>query len=1152
MAVSVREMIFYVRAQNQASTILNRIARDFAVMGTASDKAAEALSRQQTLQAKMALTGTRINAAQSELATLKANVPAQAALAAAQARRLKLTDNQYSAGTKALQQERALYDMGTRRIQLEGRLNNLVTRAGGIPTPGTRGGLQYEVLTRQLKSLSMAEIVAKRDATALAESTGRLKIAIAEETTVMRRMQAAVNFGQVDKQAIIAQQAKLTLLEEEYAQKVLQSEALANAARQDSIDKLNRQATALHAVGRAAQLAGTVLLAGAGGAAMAAARFSSEATLAATQARPIGAGVGTTARISTQIQGQVLQQMQQFPSTAKDMNDAFYQVFSGTNIQNVGKAAAMIRVFNQAAVAGSASLHDMTEAGITIKNNFGIGGLGSEFANTTQAMNVFFAAVRYGRMNVTQFANALPYISPIAKDVGSTFRNIAEDMAFFTRQTGGRLTRNDAQGYARLIQLFSRTDVTAGLAQKGIPVFDQLTGKMRPVVTILGEIHDKLKLTPQETINFFKTISAAGGTGAGNQGTIQALRIFAQGIQHIKDYRSVVHDVASDNNEMTRSFQAMQKSPQVKWGEFINQLRVLVYTIGVQAIPAFAKLAGPILNAIRWFNSLSSTTKKVIADFAVFGGAFLLLGGTALSLIGSVVRLRAALITIRGAQGLAGAATEAGMFGAAMGPLGVAGAIIAASAALAILINQIPGFTKAMEKGGAAAYDFFHKSHGSRGGAAKPTDKGGMFAGHSIVTETDYARRMLLKNYGNEDLVGRMLEKKYKLDKEGALAIAHHAGSLNRMYQAAAAGGNDHAEQTARRQQELADRQVAIAKAHRRHIAAQHNATWQDQFNAYKKLAALQNDVQQHPRKFSEAQRIKIYKDFLDAQDKLQKLSVGNQYQAAVSAVQDELQAEDRAGKKKISNATKVANKKKEIAKQAIAAEATYQSQALQTLQTKYDQFFQSNQQAFGTLGQGPFIQGARFQNMVSWGLVDKQGRPAPRPQDLTRDLHAQIRQFSQFRSGLASLRRRGLAKGAVEELQQQGTAALPDIQALQKMTAGQLRTYSRLWRQGQAQIRSATNADFSVELKKWRKHGRDIAKAIAQGVADENFTLFNNLKRTILADLRGTPLPSSGKHGTTNNDFSVTVHGPTEQARMTELRHAQFNHRAKMFGRPD
>ena len=330
--------------------------------------------------------------------------------------------------------------------------------------------------------------------------------------------------------------------------------------------------------------------------------------------------------------------MQQFPASSKEMADSFYQIFSGTNIQNVKQAADYVKLFNEAAVGGGATLDEMTQAGISIRNVFGIG-MHGEFKNMTEALNVFFSAVRYGRMTASQFSQALGYIAPVAKDVHLSFKNVAEDMAFFTRQTGGKMTRQDAQGLTRLIQLLSRQDVVSGLAQKGIPVFDKLTGRMRPVVEIMKQIHDQLKLTPQETVNFFKNISAAGSGKQGITGTVQAIRIFSQAQAQSKAYQDVVRSVRGDTDEFAKSYRQMAKTPGVKWAVLTNQIRVLALTIRCEAIPAFIRLGAPILKILKWFNSLSEGTKHQIATWGVFGSAALILGGTIIILGGAIAKL---------------------------------------------------------------------------------------------------------------------------------------------------------------------------------------------------------------------------------------------------------------------------------------------------------------------------------------------------------------------------------------------------------------------------------------------------------------------------------------------------------------------------------
>jgi hypothetical protein len=244
--------------------------------------------------------------------------------------------------------------------------------------------------------------------------------------------------------------------------------------------------------------------------------------------------------------------------------------------------------------------------------------------------------------------------------------------------------------------------------------------------------------------------------------------------------------------------------------------------------------------------------------------------------------------------------------------------------------------------------------------------------------------------------------------------------------------------------------------------------------------------------------------------------------------------------------------------KKAVDSSKTYQAEATQDLQQLYSNFLQANQQAFGTLFQGPFVSGPQFSNMTQWGLMNKFGQATPRPTDLLKDLREQVGQFQTFRHGLATLRRRGLPASMIAEIQSQGVAAVPDIQALEKMSKGQLKTYGKLWTQGQRDIVKATKIDFAPELKKWKVYGREIAKAIAQGISENDFTMFNNLKSSILRELRGTHAPSGGRgghrgtagtHATGHTTaYHYHVHTDHPDKAMTELRHMNFRMRNSIF----
>lgn len=395
--------------------------------------------------------------------------------------------------------------------------------------------------------------------------------------------------------------------------------------------------------GRALQMFGLIGTAVFGYAATQAAEFNRQVTLAATQARPIGAPVSATANIAQQIQKQALTLTTTLPSSTQEISDAFYQVFSGTNIQNVSKATNMIRIFGQAAVAGGSDLATMTQVGITLRNVFG-----NEFpptiAGTTKAFNVFFAAVRYGRTNATQLGNALAYIAPIAKDAGLNFQQLAGDIAFVTRQTGGRLTRQDLQGLARLLQLFARKDVTQGLAQRGVKVFDVGSDgvrRMRDVADIVGDIIRKfpeLARNRQLALNFFKDISAGTGT-SGTQGTIQAIRIFSLFVNQIGDARQVIKQTTGDSNEFIKSWQALSKNPAVQWKIFTNQIKALLIVLGQGAIPVFIKFGEPLEKLIHWFEQLSPHTQRLIGYFTAFVAVGTLVLGTVAALAGGLASL---------------------------------------------------------------------------------------------------------------------------------------------------------------------------------------------------------------------------------------------------------------------------------------------------------------------------------------------------------------------------------------------------------------------------------------------------------------------------------------------------------------------------------
>lgn len=917
------------------------------------------------------------------------------------------------------------------------------------------------------------------------------------------------------------------------------------------LGRIQNYISSVQSLARAFRLVGIVAAASLAFAAHSAAQFQTQVTLAASQARPAGAPASTTLKIAGNLQGQILKQMQQFPATAQEMANSFYQIFSGTNIQNVKQAANYVTLFNKAAVGGGATLDEMTQAGISIRNVFGIG-LQGEFKNMTQALNVFFSAVRYGRMTASQFSQALGYISPIAKDVSLSFKNIAEDMAFFTRQTGGRMTRQDAQGLARLIQLLARDDVTAGLAQKGIAVFDKVTHKMRPVVDIIKQIHDQLHLTPQETVNFFKAISAAGSGKAGTQGTIQAIRIFSQGIQNVKAYQDVVQHVRADNDEFIKSYNALSKAPGVKWQVFTNQLKAAVIVIGSQAIPAIVRLGEPIVKLLKWFNSLNENTKHTIATVGVFASIAAVLGGTLVIILGSVAKLA---LTIKELQ-IARLASEAGFASAGFAlwlPILLAVSVIlikyphtitdvinalgGLKSTLSILMGLMAVFTVARLTGGfsgilsnAVAADKgvgglrlsllrlsligaitipiilsyssqFNKDPRNKGGLGGFVNKyigpipviGSVFksgaeAGRKAADAlglSDQARAQA-KQRAQTKAINTMFQGSQRIKElqtiqtSGANAflkgeaqsayVSKDWTTLNKVYGQVMLPAVEKAKATA-------EKAAIAAKAI---TQASKDAAWQKLFQNVIKLDKVVSDGKVHS--------LAEYKALDDAETKLQKASTGNQYQAAqqmLSGLESTWNTAEKSATKHAKNLAKIQAKNVANAKTEIG-------NLLQGTQSLYDSFLQQNQTNFGTLFAGPVVSGARVQdNLMFGGNVTGT--------DLLKDIKGQVFQFNRFNRQINELGKRGAPKALRDQIRALGPSAAADIKALNKLSAPEFRQYVAAWNAGQKAIKSNTMTQLNSQLKIYEGFGKKVARAIIKGISSQDQALQSELEKVVL-----------------------------------------------------
>jgi TP901 family phage tail tape measure protein len=1227
MALTARELVFYIRAQNQASGAIGRVISDLMAL----NKATELANKQALATARVQTSGVRLSAAQRDLASVKQNVPAQQAILAAQASRAKLSDRQFASGTKELSIQRQLFDLETQRLILNDKLNQAKIPADAQAGLSDAEASHLNILQRQMESIGMQKNILTRNVKAQVLQAQQLGIAYQSALAEQRKLQAKVNFGQVNPDELEAAQAKVNMAQAQYGNAVAQSEAIAQAQRARSIEQLGRYAGAIEHVGRVAQIAGAGILAGFGVAAISAAKAQSQIVLAATQSTV--AGKNSTAQVlanAQYLQKQIIKIQQSGRSTASqsDQSASAYDIFSsvslpGSQLQQLREGTQLLKEFNTVATAnyGQVSLQQVTKAGTVIMNNFH-----TSVAEMPAALNTMQAAVRYGSLTMGQFVSTFNTVAPAFKAAGYSFQSMAGNVAAISRYFPNIAT--GAVGLARLTDTFGR--YSKDFQDWGVKITD-VNGKLLPLNEIIQKIIDKQPGLAKGGValqSFLKDVT-------GNAGTSQARKAFVTYAENLPQIDKLIKQVSGDNNELQKSFASMQKSPGVQWAEFTNQLKALVYEIGIYAIPALVQIGKPIAAAVKWFDQLSPSTQRAISRFGVFGGAALLLGGTILKIVSTGTKMITMLRILQGERAFSALSNDATLAAGSIDKAEIQAATLRSTlvglAAKAFIITAV---LEIIPKSSVGQQDLDKIGLGFLGRAPVI----GALAQQSASLESSVAAKLGIgpeayakmpawfKKYEAASAAQKKNISLNNLVSDTANAYADLVNSANVPADVKAQlrkNANVYTKANLNSLVALEAKYIGTAA----HPAAPHTDAsrlsaadrWTILFNNVKAANAL---VTKNPKSLADSEAA------IEALNKLQKASTPTQFQAAENVLSSYTSTQKKvastaesAAKKKITQAKELAQELKDIrtrnnsvfkiadsmtadggptklldqikakSKQIVQEMAdastktqlvgintqisalkkleaeqkkvvdnlkSYNSEAVQDLQNVYTQFLQANQQAFGTLFQGPYMSGPQFQDMTEWGLVNQFGQATPRSSDLLKDLQSQIGQFNQFHGGLGKLSKRGLPKGLIAQIEQEGTSAVPDIQALEQMTNKQLKTYAKLWKQGQVDIQKATTIDFQPELKKWKVYGKEIAKAIAAGISEDDFTIFKNLKNEILKGLKGTVTPvGHGKHPTVHltqkqkdekihtTAFHYHVHGVEDmRGARTELKHMHFRHR--------
>jgi len=513
---------------------------------------------------------------------------------------------------------------------IEGQIAATRSSIAALRTEEARVAAQASVLAERHKVLAAQLANVDARTVALDSAEGQLIHELAIVENQLKNINAQWELNRTATRQAIAN-VRVLRDEEELLNKQL-AEQNALLSRQNA-ERLRTTAQMVSHIGRqlaTAGLIGTAVFAALG---ISAAHFNQEAVRASTQVGKIGSNANTVVANASRIQKAIIGIMQSVPANQNDLTDALYNIYSSMNV-TFGQGTRLLKLFGQVWVAGGmlGNINDVADALITLGNNWKISA-GNMRAWQKLAASTL-ATVRFGRLTVEQYTQTMNQLAPAFHGAGQSIEQMNGAIAFLTRLMPSQ--RMSAAGLARLMEIIGR------FAAKPAPGFEKLAqsiqdakGNLLPLDQIIQRFIQsdrKLLTSGVERENFLKMIT-------GQQGTVQARRALKGLIQNFDLYRRTLHNTTGDTKEFQRSLEAIRKSAGVRWAQFINDLRVIGLELGSAVLPFLLKVADALQGVIKWFNSLSGSTRTTIARVAALAAVGALLVGVVATVAGGIAAM---------------------------------------------------------------------------------------------------------------------------------------------------------------------------------------------------------------------------------------------------------------------------------------------------------------------------------------------------------------------------------------------------------------------------------------------------------------------------------------------------------------------------------
>jgi len=329
----------------------------------------------------------------------------------------------------------------------------------------------------------------------------------------------------------------------------------------------------------------------------------------------------------------------EFGKPTVEQAEAAYQAFSN-QVVNSASDMSFLTDANKLAIATVSETGDAVNALSSILNTYG-----QEAGTATQISDVLFKTVEEGRTRMSEFANSLGSVLPLAKESGVSFNEVAAALATITKSgTTTSVAMTQIRGIVskllkpteQMNQAFRSFGATDG------PSAIAAAGGLNPLLQKMSEFAAK---NGTSLVKMFGRVR--GGTGAltlaANEG---------------ENFNEVLKKLDSSAGAAQAAFDKIDGSPAREAEKAFNELRVRLEELGDTILPIITKF-------VQMFN-------KVIPNAKTMGVA---IGGVTIAL---------GLL----AAGAANAVIPLGAIVALLGPFGIAAAAVAATTLIAVGVMQ--------------------------------------------------------------------------------------------------------------------------------------------------------------------------------------------------------------------------------------------------------------------------------------------------------------------------------------------------------------------------------------------------------------------------------------------------------------------------------